>query len=478
MTSVLTALAARWDGPVVAALEGSGRVVIARRCADLADLLATAASGLGSVALVSPDLRGLSLSEVADLRRAGVEVVGVSDPADEGSELRLWQLGLTSVVRADAAPDELVAVVLSAAAQARPGDTGVAGTTEGASFGDQPWAPAAGTADPWAPRGADPFGGSWSAHSGASADGSGAALAPGVNGSVGAPAAEGLAVREDRGRIIAVWGPSGAPGRTSVAVAVASELALLGREVLLVDADTYGGSVAQTLSVLDEAPGVAAACRAADQGALDLLALARLAGEVTPRLRVLTGIPTAQRWLELRGPALERVLEVGRALAEFVVVDVAAILEDDEELSYDTLAPRRNQATLTVLEVADELLAVGGCDPVSLQRLVRGLQELGTVRAPHPQVVVNRVRAGAVGAPPERHVAEALARFAGVHDLTCVPQDGAAFDAAMFTGRTLAETAPGSPARAALAGLAARLAGVPAGPVALAPRRRRLGRRS
>ncbi len=55
---VLTALSARWDGSVVRALESSGQVRIARRCADLADLLATAASGIGTVALVSADLRG------------------------------------------------------------------------------------------------------------------------------------------------------------------------------------------------------------------------------------------------------------------------------------------------------------------------------------------------------------------------------------------------------------------------------------
>ena len=43
------------------------------------------------------------------------------------------------------------------------------------------------------------------------------------------------------------------------------------------DADTYGGSVAQVLSLLDEAPGLAAAVRAADHGSLDLPGLARLA---------------------------------------------------------------------------------------------------------------------------------------------------------------------------------------------------------
>jgi DNA-binding NarL/FixJ family response regulator len=115
LPSVLTAVSARWDGPVVAAVEASRQLTIARRCADLADLLAAAASGLGRVALVSGQLRGLTLSTVATLRDGGVEVVGLADPDDDQGELRLWQLGVRSVVSATAAPHDLVAALLDAA---------------------------------------------------------------------------------------------------------------------------------------------------------------------------------------------------------------------------------------------------------------------------------------------------------------------------------------------------------------------------
>ncbi|HPV79342.1 MAG TPA: hypothetical protein PLK64_06070, partial [Dermatophilaceae bacterium] len=115
LPSVLTAVSARWDGPVVAAVEASRQLTIARRCADLADLLAAAASGLGRVALVSGQLRGLTLSTVATLRDGGVEVVGLADPDDDQGELRLWQLGVRSVVSATAAPHDLVTALLDAA---------------------------------------------------------------------------------------------------------------------------------------------------------------------------------------------------------------------------------------------------------------------------------------------------------------------------------------------------------------------------
>jgi Flp pilus assembly CpaE family ATPase len=190
--------------------------------------------------------------------------------------------------------------------------------------------------------------------------------------------------------------------------------------------------------------------------------LARLAPEVFDGLRVLTGIPKAERWPELRAAALEHVLTLTRRLGRFTVIDCGFSLEDDEELSYDTLAPRRNAATLTSLALADQVLAVGAGDPIGLQRLVRGLQELGTVASPSPAVVINRVRASAVGPRPEQRIREALARFAGVDELRFIPDDPATLDAALLAGRSLAEAAPDSPVRQCLLELASEVSGVAA----------------
>jgi MinD-like ATPase involved in chromosome partitioning or flagellar assembly len=282
--------------------------------------------------------------------------------------------------------------------------------------------------------------------------------------------------RPTRAPVIAVWGPTGAPGRTTLATTLAAELAARDASVLLVDADTYGGCVAQALGLLDEAPGVAAACRAADQGLLDLAALARTAPEVVPGLRVLTGLPKAERWPEVRASALERVLDLARSLVEVVVVDCGFCLEDDEELSYDTSAPRRNEATLTTLAVSDLVVAVGGADPVGLQRFVRGLQELGTVPSGEPVPVVNRVRAAAVGTRPQARIADSLARFAGLSAVRFVPDDPQSADGAMLAGRSVVEHAPDSPLRHAVADLASHVAPWTAPSHRAGGRRRRSGR--
>ncbi len=426
---VLTAVSdARWEAQLVAALaQGDLGVSVVRRCVDLADLLATAATGSASAALLSADLRRLDRDALGRLALAGVAVVGLVPPGDEDAERRLRQLGVLHVLPSDSTPEELSAAVLQAVSTTGPPSAG-----ERAALGE----PRRALAEPVVPEQVDA-----------------PSTGPGT------------------GRVVAVWGPAGAPGRTTLAVGLASELALLGRSALLVDADVYGGVVAQVLGLLDEAPGLAAACRLANNGALDLPALAGLARAVGPELRVLSGIARADRWPELRPAALEVVLELARSLADTTVVDCGFCLEQDEELAYDTAAPRRNGATLAALETADTVVAVGSADPVGLQRLVRGLAELrDTVPGVQPQVVVNRLRASAIPGDAEREVRAALSRYAGVEQLTVVPSDVVGLDRALAAGRTLAEAVPTSPARAALTALAAQLAGV----TAPAPQRRRL----
>jgi MinD-like ATPase involved in chromosome partitioning or flagellar assembly len=132
--------------------------------------------------------------------------------------------------------------------------------------------------------------------------------------------------------------------------------------------------------------------------------------------------------------------------------------------------------TLTALAAADHVLAVGAADPIGLQRLVRGLQELSVLACPAPVVVVNKVRASAVGSSPEQRIRDALARFAGVLEPRFVPYDGEVVDAAVLAGRALAESAPASAARRAIASIADDYAGaatVPTGSTGRSRWRRR-----
>ncbi|WP_380167546.1 CpaE family protein [Jannaschia sp. R86511] len=524
--AVVSAVAGATESAVASALSGRRDLVLVRRCADVAELLSVVEAGLAGVAVLSESFPQLDADVVDRLRHHGCAVVGVVDPQRESSErLRAW-----GVVVVDVDPGAGPATGTS-----EPSDAALALARAVLTAGPRAAGPAAGPGSPAGPgSGAAATGRATTGGAGA-AGGPGRAAGAGASGGAdgaqvphasgyswpagtprpahagpGAPpgpvdpddptaarSAEPADVVTRRGRLVAVWGPAGAPGRTTVAVGVAAELAAAGAEVLLVDADTYAASVAQVLGLLDESPGLVAAVRAGLDGRLDPDRLARLAPVVAPRLRVLTGLTRSARWSELRPAGLQAVWSSARRLVDHVVVDLATPLEEDDELSYDTAAPRRNGAALDVLRAADDVLVVGSADPVGLQRLVRGLQDLAlAVPGVSPQVVVNRVRSDAVGRNPRLRVREALDRFAGVRDLRLVPDDRPATDRALLAGRTLHEAAPDSPASLALRATAAGLprpegpdpdrsehpAGEPAAvgaqPVALAPGRRVRRRRA
>ena len=281
-----------------------------------------------------------------------------------------------------------------------------------------------------------------------------------------------------RGRVVAVWGPGGAPGRSSIALALAAELADLGVSVTLADADSHAASIAPMLGMLDEVPGFAAACRLAGSGSLTREEFERIAEMHRTRggaFRVLTGLGRPSRWPELTSSRVEATLRALRDWNEVVVVDVAASLESDEELSSDLAAPRRNAATISVIAEADAVIAVGSADPVGLARFIRAHAELLELVDPsRVSVVVNRLRSGAIGLSPTAQVRQTLLRFGGIENPEFIPYDRAAFDAAALSARTLTEVAPRSPARAAVQRIAEQLAP----PVAQErrPAPRRLGR--
>ena len=369
-----------------------GPVSVVRRCSELAELLAACQSGLARAAVVAEGSEELTASLVDRLSAVGVAVLALTDNPEEMARLR--GIGAAAELRAvDAAA--LAARISAAVAQ-----------LSGAGPGP---------------------------HLAAAAPSRTPMPAPGDVVPAGMPEHPG------KGRIIAVWGPAGSPGRTFVAANMAGELAAAGQSVLLVDADSYGASVAAMLGLLDEAAGLAQACRLADQGLLDGDALLRIAAPVATKsgtFRVLTGITRADRWTELRAAPLSLVLERAREIADVTVVDTGFCLEADEELSFDTMAPRRNAATLRSLEMADTVFAIGAADPIGVPRLVRGLAELETaVPGAFPTVVLNKVRAAAVGRSPERQLRDAWERYGPGRGTVGVPAGGPRGERCRTAGR-------------------------------------------
>lgn len=262
-------------------------------------------------------------------------------------------------------------------------------------------------------------------------------------------------------RVTAVWGPHGAPGRSTLAIQLAVELARTGRSTGLVDADTVAPSLALLLGLSDDAPGVAAACRRAERGALDSAELTRLATTVATSggdVEVLPGINRPSRWPELDSARLRATLGACREWIEETVVDVSAAFDADDEVTYDLAGPRRHAATSASVSEADMIVAVAAADPLGISRFLRDHAELRRLTAPTPiVVVVNQVRPGPLGIDARGQVRRTLERFAGISDVTFLPYERRATDAAVLHARPMTEVAPRSSFVAGVRRLAAAL---------------------
>ena len=256
------------------------------------------------------------------------------------------------------------------------------------------------------------------------------------------------------GSVIAVWGPSGAPGRTTLAINIAAEIAAAGHTVVLADVDTYGASIAPRLGMLDEAPGFAAACRLAGSDSLNRSELERIAQRYnSPKgaFWVLTGLGRPSRWPELSTERVTRTVDALRHWVDYVVLDTGFNLESDEELSSDLLAPRRNAATVTALRMADHVVACGLADPIGMARFLRSWVDLAEVTSGRAvSVVINQVRASALGLNPRGQILRTLKLLGNIDSAVLVPHDQVALDTAVLTGHTLRDGAPKSPARVSI----------------------------
>jgi MinD-like ATPase involved in chromosome partitioning or flagellar assembly len=256
------------------------------------------------------------------------------------------------------------------------------------------------------------------------------------------------------GIVIAVWGPAGSPGRTTLAINIAAEIAAAGFSVALADVDTHSASVAPALGMLDEAPGFAAACRLAGAESLTLGELERIGQRYRSghsSFWVLTGIGRSSRWPELSDSRVTATIAQCRKWVDFTVLDTGFSLERDEEISSDVFSPRRNAASIAALREADRVVAVGAADPVGLSRFLRSHVDLvETVANGRVVVVMNKIRASVIGLNPAAQVAQTLYRFGGIESAAMIPYDRAGLDAAILSGKTLADAAPRSPVRAAI----------------------------
>ena len=356
---------------------------VGARCLDGPSLLERASEPGIDVVLASAGLHRLSRGVLQALSEQGMPVVLLAEDAEDASRLA----GLARVLPAFS-QGALVAAALRQAA-------------------------AAGARSP------DP------AHAAADTDGPPAALPPAAARAAPAPGGAGAA----GGRVVGVTSGKGAPGKTTIAIALAALLGEQGADVVLVDADLRGGNVAPYLD-LDPRRGLVGL--AAAGGRLDREL------QEGPGCSVLAGVERPELAAGLAPGALQGAVSELRARFDQVVVDLGA------------------PPDAGLLRAAGELLLVTGADLVSIWNTRTALPVIRAQAEAPPRAVVNR-RDGRA-----HYAADEVARALGAEVLGVVREEREGAQRAV--ARQIPLSASGDRAASDLRALARAL-----GPAAPAP---------
>lgn len=260
------------------------------------------------------------------------------------------------------------------------------------------------------------------------------------------------AAKPQIGKIIAVWGTHGAPGRSTLALALAAYLNEQG-STILVDCDINAPAQVQLLGLPENSSGLASAARLATHGELDSTRLVQTLLSAKADLQVLTGLGRSGRWRELPVASMNKVWEVCRHTAEYTVVDLSGGLEEERVEDF-AMEPDHDAVAAALLEQADLTLIVGAADPVGIRRLIQLLNSNRQAVGGRSQVVVNRVRSSTAGADPNTAIGSVLARYTSASDIVYVPADYRLFDKALMQAQPVAVVESRSAAAKSIAKLA------------------------
>jgi MinD-like ATPase involved in chromosome partitioning or flagellar assembly len=229
------------------------------------------------------------------------------------------------------------------------------------------------------------------------------------------PAARPSVTIERSGRLVVVGGAPGT-GRTEVAVQLARSIA---GDAVLVDCDDVGPSVAQRLGLALE-PNLRNAIDAVEhaEGDLDDVVVTDPRG-----LRIVTGVPGANTWAQVRPSEVLRVIDHLAAANRTVIADGAGALQDVGG------APRgRNATAQAIIREADGVVAVGDASPVGVTRLLAWLADARSLASATPALVVlNRAPRDAFR---RGELFEEVGRSADAIDVLFLPFDRTVTDAA------------------------------------------------
>lgn len=472
------------DTEILTLLEEHSRILkVVRRCADLVELEAAALAGIADIGVMSGSDPECDRYFIARLHNAGMRVILLQDYTPAGEAIgthALMELGpdlLAPVNDPAGIVRALVALALPHATRGTDSTTdsgaiSVSGTRTTSEFRvAQAWREISESSSDTVGEGE---GNSLDkqAHSDASSVGFTEESTDGVDNEAGnrrSMSDEGAFTPSDhawlnsahqrprRGNVIAIWGTSGAPGRTTVAINLAVALqrqpGFPAPRVIVIDADTYAPSIAHALGMGTEVSSLSALARHAARGELHGEHIQQALQRSGEGLEVITGLSSPHRWREAASSTLTQCLQAARECADYIVVDVAAGTLDplDEFGHFDA---SRDEAIAAVLNASDIVALVARSDAEGLHRLMYALEWFQThINGPALRIVANMVCEERAGKRPAQSVAQALSPYLPGEDISLITEDPNILKAQLHGCALITENAE-TPAVEAFDGLA------------------------
>ncbi|MDA9786677.1 hypothetical protein N9C74_01440 [Pontimonas sp.] len=190
------------------------------------------------------------------------------------------------------------------------------------------------------------------------------------------------------GSSIVVWGPSGAPGATTLALGLALEASRT-RQTLVIDADFTSPSMAELLELPESPSGLLGALRAArlDSPSVEtLLAHAQRSGLSMPGVQVLSGVRPGSLG-PLEAASMETLLATLRGSGQIIITEVKLACAENEP------SPEV-RAVSSVMTGADHIFAITHHSDLGIMRFVRELSLIVPDSAQLPVTVFVRTPRG------------------------------------------------------------------------------------
>ncbi len=224
--------------------------------------------------------------------------------------------------------------------------------------------------------------------------------------------------------LISVWGNHGAPGRTTVAINTAFCLAQANQPTLLLDLDSIAPSIASSLSIVSEIPGISSTIHDAMYGKLSKSNFDKNIFQVSHNLHVMTGISNSKRWPELRTTGLIEVLKFASQNYANIVCDLSSVLPDQlEKDNFDQGFFKRFDHIPKVLRISSKIIYVMQANPLSLIRCNEQLEILKEISTLEPFIVLNRVNQIYLGKKYESLINDILLRWTVIENIIKVEED-------------------------------------------------------